>query len=147
MSRNYFLKMVGAADCPLDDHWIESRPELLREVGTTKRPVGIGRDDYLVYYSAVSQKLFAIVRAKGAGSEAPIGGGPGEGRWPYRLQVQALLVIPQLALAPSWTVLDLPKSKVQQKSYVSISATKYATAREAMIERTSLSLPGSGSKG
>jgi hypothetical protein len=136
MGRNYFLKVVGSADWPLEDHWVASNPELLTEVGTTRNPESIKRDDYLVYYSAGTQKIFAIVRAKGAGSSTPMGGGPGEERWPYRIQVQALLVIPQLALAPSWKVLELPSGKVQQKPYVSISASKYAVAHSAIVERT-----------
>jgi hypothetical protein len=136
MGRSYWLKMVGAADNPLEDHWIEQRPQLLRGVRAPWRPSGIKRGDYLVYYSAGTQKLFAIARAKGDGADAPIVGGPGEERWPYLLDVQMLLVIPQLALAPDWSVLSLPSTTVMQKSYVEITAEKYEAAHSAMIERT-----------
>jgi hypothetical protein len=136
MGRSYWLKMVGAADNPLEDHWIEQRPQLLRGVRAPWQPSGIKRGDCLVYYSAGTQKLFAIARAKGDGADAPIVGGPGEERWPYLLDVQMLLVIPQLALAPGWSVLSLPSTTVMQKSYVEITAEKYEVAHSAMIERT-----------
>ena len=99
MPKTYWLKMIGAADNELDDRWIETDPHLLKEVRFPKQPSGIGRGDHLVYYSAGSQKIFAIARAKSSGADAPIVGAKGEGRWPYLLDVQTLLVIPQLALA------------------------------------------------
>lgn len=139
MARSYWLKMIGAADKELDDHWIDAWPKLLREVRFPKRPSGIRRGDYLVYYSAGSQRLFSIARAKGDGADAFAVGAAGEDRWPYLLEVQTLLAIPQLALAPSWSVLELPSTLVQQKSHVEMSAEKYRIAQAAVIERTALS--------
>jgi hypothetical protein len=138
-ARSYWLKMVGASDDLLEDHWIEQRPELLRAVRAPWCPRAIRRGDYLVYYSTGTQKLFAIARSKGNGEDAPIVGGRGEGRWPYRLETQMLLAIPQLALAPDWSVLGLPSTKVMEKSYVEITPQEYETAHRAMVERTTLS--------
>jgi hypothetical protein len=134
--RGYWLKMVGASDYQLEDRWIEQRPELLRGIRAPRQPSGIKRGDHLVYYSAGTQKLFAIARARQNGADAAIVPGRGEKRWPYLLEVQMLLVIPQLALAPDWSVLQLPSSTVMQKSYVEITVEKYETARKAMFERT-----------
>ncbi|HVD39082.1 MAG TPA: hypothetical protein VNC15_09645 [Solirubrobacterales bacterium] len=135
-TRKYWLKMVGAADKEVADHWIEAHPKLLTEIRFPQRPSGIRRGDYLVYYSAGSQKLFSIVRAKGNGSETAAVGAAGEGRWPYLLEVQTLLAVPQLALSPHWSVLDLPSTTVQQKSHVEISLEKYRLAHAAMISRS-----------
>jgi hypothetical protein len=136
IERSYWLKMVGASDYRLEDHWIEQRPELLRGIRAPRQPSGINRGDRLVYYSAGTQKLFAIARAKENGSDAAVVPGRGEDRWPYLLEVQLLLIIPQLALAPDWTVLDLPSTTVTQKSYVEITPEKYEIAHRAMFERT-----------
>jgi hypothetical protein len=138
MNRSYWLKMIGAADKEVADHWIEAHPKLLTEVRFPQRPSGIKRGDYLVYYSAGSQKLFSIARAKGSGAEALAVGAPGEGRWPFLLEVQTLLTIPQLVLAPHWSALELPSTLVQQKSHVEISADKYRLALEAMVSRAAI---------
>jgi hypothetical protein len=138
MERTYWLKMVGASDYQLEDHWIEQRPELLRAVRAPRCPSGIKRNDYLIYYASGLQKLFAIARAKGNGADATITGGQGEKRWPYLLEVQMLLAIPQLALAPDWSILGLPSTTVTQKSYVEITAETYHVAHQAMTERTAL---------
>lgn len=59
-SPNYFLKMVGAADMPLEDRWVEQRPDLLYGVRTPRQPRAIKSGDLLVYYAAGAQKLIAI---------------------------------------------------------------------------------------
>jgi hypothetical protein len=135
-ARSYWLKMVGASDYQLEDHWIEQRPELLRGIRAPWQPSGIKRGDYLVYYSAGTQKLFAIARAKENGAEAAVVPERGEERWPYRLEVQMLLAIPQLLLAPDWSALGLPSTTVMQKSYVEITAEKFEIAHREMFERT-----------
>src|SRR4051794_39515008 len=108
--RSYFLKMVGAADWPLEDRWIDQRSELLYGVRTPRQPQAIRTGDLLVYYAAGAQKLFAIARATQDGSNVPMAPEVGEGRWPYRIPVQMYLAIPTLTLAPSWSVLRLPSS-------------------------------------
>lgn len=136
MEREYWLKMIGAADRDVGDRWIEARPRLLREVRFPERPSGIGRGDLLVYYAAGDQKLFSIVRAKHDGSECELGGPQEEARWPWVMEVQTLLAIPQLALAPHWSVLGLPAGTVQQKSHVRIGRESYRVAQRAIAERT-----------
>lgn len=49
-----------------------------------------------------------------------------------------MLLIPQLALAPNWSVLGLPSATVQQKSYVGLTREQYLKAHTAMIERTAV---------
>ena len=136
MQHQYWLKMVGAADREVGDRWIEARPQLLRQVRFPRRPSGVNRGDVLVYYAAGDQKLFSIVRATHDGSECEMGGPKDEARWPFVMEVQTLLAIPQLALAPHWSVLGLPSSLVMQKSHVQIDHDKYLVAQRAIAERT-----------
>ena len=133
--RSYFLKMVGAADWPLEDRWIDQRSDLLYGVRTPRQPQAIKSGDLLVYYAAGAQKLFAIARATQDGANVPMAAAPGEGRWPFRIPIQMYLAIPTLALAPSWSVLGLPSTKVQQKSYFELSSEHYRIAYEAIVER------------
>lgn len=132
----YWLKMIGASDWPLADKWVEERPELLSRVRTPQTPRAIKRGDMLVYYSAVSQRLFAIGRSTMDGDNAQMELEAGEERWPYVLYVQVLLLIPRLALAPEWSVLGLPVTTVQQRSYAEISRSSYQTAWKAIVHRT-----------
>ena len=134
-SRSYFLKMVGAADWPLENRWIDQRIDLLYGVRTPRRPQAISSGDLLVYYAAGAQKLFAIARATQDGENVPMAGDAEEGRWPFRIPVQMYIAIPTLALAPSWSVLELPSSTVQQKSYVQLNAAQYRAAYDAIVER------------
>jgi hypothetical protein len=134
--RNHWLKMVGAADYPIEDRWIDQRADLLRGVRTPRQPRSIRRGDYLVYYSAGSQKLFAIARVSQDGENVSIHAAPGEGRWPYLIPVQVLLAIPQLALAPHWSVLGLESTSVMQKSYIEIAEASYKLAWDAIVDRT-----------
>ena len=133
--RSYFLKMVGAADWPLENRWIDQRADLLYGVRTPRQPQAIKSGNLLVYYAAGAQKLFAIARATQDGSNVPLVAGVGESRWPFRIPVQMYLAIPTLALAPSWSVLGLPSGTVQQKSYVQLDAARYRAAYDAIVER------------
>lgn len=133
----YFLKMVGAANDPLHDRWVEEHSKLLTEVRTPKVPRAIGSGDLLVYYASGEQRLIAIARSTIDGDNAPMEMGPGEERWPYLIRVQVLLLIPTLGLAPKWDVLGIAPSSIQQQSYIEITAATYAKAWEAIVERTS----------
>jgi hypothetical protein len=95
-----------------------------------------------VYYSAGSQRLFAIARSTIDGEHAQIVRKLGEERWPYVIPVQVLLLIPTLPLAPDWKVLELPGTAVQQKSYVELTRAQYAAAWTAIVARTRLDPKG-----
>ena len=133
---SYWLKMVGAARDPLANNWLETQPELLREVRSPWRPSGIKRNDILVYYAAGAQCLFAIARSTEDGDGVVEVPKKGEEDWPYLLHVQVRLAIPTLKQAPKWNVLGIPSASVQQQSYIEISREHYRLAWEAIVERT-----------
>jgi len=128
--------MIGAADDPLDNRWIETNPELLREVRSPWRPSGIKHNDRLVYYAAGDRCLFAIARATENGEQCQEVHKKGEERWPWLLHVQVSLAIPTLKQAPHWRALGIASSSVQQKSYIEITADQYRLAWEAIIAKT-----------
>ena len=132
----FWLKMIGAADDPLDDRWVESNPDLLRRVRSPWRPAGIKRGDKLVYYAATQQCVFAIARSKGDGEESEEIPEQGEERWPWVLEVQVGLAIPTLRQSPHWGVLGVASSSVRQQSYIEITAAQYRLAWEAITAST-----------
>ncbi|MEA2371087.1 MAG: hypothetical protein QOH12_1481 [Solirubrobacteraceae bacterium] len=132
---NYFLKMVGAADWPIEDRWIDQRSDLLYGVRTPRQPRAIKSGDLLVHYAAGAQELFATARATQDGSNVPESAEPGEHRWPFRIPVQMYLAVPTLTMAPHWSVLGLPNTTVQQKSYGELNASQYKVAFDAIVER------------
>jgi hypothetical protein len=134
----YWLKMVGAADDPLENRWVEANPELLREVRSPWRPSGIRHDDKLVYYAAGEQCLFAIARATEDGEEAQEVDQAGQERWPWPLHAQVALAIPTLQQSPHWGVLGISSSSVQQKSYIEITANQYRKAWDAITAKTKI---------
>ena len=133
---NYWLKMVSAGDDPLDNRWIETNPELLREVRSPWRPSGIKQSDVLVYYAAGDRCIFAIARATMDGEACTEEPKKGEERWPWLLPVQVRLAIPTLRQAPKWDVLGIASSSVQQKSYIEISRDQYRLAWEAIVAQS-----------
>ena len=132
----YWLKMVGAADDPLDNRWLEANPELLREVRSPWRPSGIKHNDRVVYYAAGEQCLFAIGRSTENGEDCQEVPKKGQERWPWVLHVQIGLAVPTLKQAPHWGVLGIQSSSVQQKSYIEITANQYRLAWEAITAKT-----------
>lgn len=136
MQPNYWLKMVGAADDPLDNRWIEANPELLREVRSPWRPSGIKKNDILVYYAAGEQRLFAIARSTEDGEGCQEVHKAGEERWPWLLHVQVGLAVPTLRQAPHWEVLGIKSTSVQQQSYIEIGTHHYRLAWEAITGKT-----------
>lgn len=134
-NRGYWLKMVGAADYPLENRWIDQRPDLLYGVGSPKRPISIKKGDLLVYYAAGFQVIFAIARATIDGAEAAMQGTVADARWPYLIHVQMYLAIPTLQLAPDWRVLGLSSGSVQQKPYVQLTDAQYEIAYDAIVRR------------
>src|SRR3954467_1627139 len=110
-----WLKPVGTGDAPLEDRWLEHRSDLLRHVRFPQQPSGIRSGDLLVYYAAGKQRLFAVARASQNGSDASFEMVDNKARWPYKLSVQVFVLIPDLRLAPSFDVLDIPPHSISQK--------------------------------
>jgi hypothetical protein len=131
-----WLKMVGADDDRLDNNWLVTNPELLREVRSHRRPSGIKRNDILVYYAAGFQCLFAIARATDNGEDAQEIHKVGEERWPWVLPLQVRLAIPTLKQAPHWSALGIASSSVQQQSYIEIAAEQYRKAWNTIVDKT-----------
>jgi len=119
----YWLKALGHARGPLPEAWLEDgRVSSLRRTGFPRRP-RIQAADRLVYYASVWRRVFALVEVV----EAPAETRPGT-RWPWTVEVEPLVVIPRLDVAPPVEALGIPARSMSQQSHIRITPEQYARA-------------------
>jgi hypothetical protein len=127
-----FLKMIGTATDRLDNDWLFGRSDLLDHVrfSRTKRPSGVSRGDFLVYYAAGWERFFGIAIVTAQSAEEIIE--PGEERWPWRLGVRVPLVVPRIELAPRLSELGVANTSVRQQSHIVLTDEQYRMAFDAL---------------
>jgi hypothetical protein len=119
----YWLKALGHARGPLPEAWLEDgRVSSLRRTGFPRRP-RIQAADRLVYYASAWRRVFALVEVV----EAPAETRPGT-RWPWTVEVEPLVVIPRLDVAPPVEALGIPARSMSQQSHIRITPEQYARA-------------------
>jgi hypothetical protein len=138
----YWLKVVGAAHWRMEDDWLTNpdgtRTDLLSRVRFSehRRPSGIARGDKLVYYAtgkaSYRYRYFAVVRVL---SEAAIEENVEED-WPLALDVEPLLVVPRLSLAPNVDDLKLRKGKlsVRTQSHIELRGDQFEVAVQSLAD-------------
>ena len=122
----HWLKAVGHARAPLPARWIEEgRTSALREGGFPRRP-RVREDDRLVLYASIWRRIFGVVVAIGEvyRVEHP--------RWPWRIAVEPLLVVPDLDLAPPVESIGVAARSMSQQSHIRIESIHYRQAVEAL---------------
>ena len=124
--RSHWLKAVGHARGPLPARWIEEgRASVLREGGFPRRP-RVGEDDRLVLYASVWRRVFGVVVAL----EAPYR--VEHPRWPWRIAVEPLLVLPDLDLAPPVEAIGVAARSMSQQSHIRLEPLHYKQAIDAL---------------
>jgi hypothetical protein len=119
----YWLKALGHAGGPLPEAWLEAgRLTSLRRTGFPRRP-RIQAGDRLVYYASVWRRVFALVEVV----EPPAETRPGT-RWPWTVEVEPLVVIPRLDVAPRVEALGIAARSMSQQSHIRITQEQYARA-------------------
>jgi hypothetical protein len=129
--RTHWLKALGHARGPLPDAWLEQgRLGSLRRTGFPRRP-RIAPGDRLVYYASVWRRVFAVVEAVEAPTDAP-GPGADHARWPWSVAVEPLVVVPLLDAAPPVEAIGVAARSMSQQSHIRLTAAQYALAVEAI---------------
>jgi hypothetical protein len=124
--RGHWLKAVGHARGPLPARWIEEgRTSVLREGGFPRRP-RIDVDDRLVLYASVWRRVFGVVAAIGEPYRVE------HPRWPWRIAVEPLLVVPDLDLAPPVESIGVAARSMSQQSHIRLQALHYEQAVQAL---------------
>jgi hypothetical protein len=118
----HWLKPIGHARGKLPPDWIFSKPDVLRWTGFPRRPRVSGGDRF-VYYASVWTRDFAIVEVVSEPEETR----PGQ-RWPWTVEVEPLIVIPVLEIAPPVEAIGVPARSTSQQSHIRLSPEQYARA-------------------
>jgi hypothetical protein len=122
----HWLKAVGHARGPLPARWIEEgRTSVLREGGFPRRP-RIEVDDRLVLYASVWRRVFGVVVAIGEPYRVE------HPRWPWRIAVEPLLVVPDLDLAPPIEAIGVAARSMSQQSHIRLEESHYTRAVDAL---------------
>jgi hypothetical protein len=86
----------------------------------------VGDDDRLVLYASVWRRVFGIVVAVGETYRVE------HPRWPWRIAVEPLLVVPDLDLAPPIEAIGVAARSMSQQSHIRLEPSHYARAVEAL---------------
>jgi hypothetical protein len=142
----HWLKTIGHARWSLPDDWLgtDGGLERVRTTGFPRRPrVLVG--DRLVYYAAGWRVVFAIVEAtcEPHTVEHP--------RWPWRVAVEPLLLVPLLSNAPPVEAIGVAARSMSQQSHIRLGPDNYLRAIEAIasiaVEGISTGLVGTLRRG
>ncbi len=134
-----WLKPLGAAGSPLENHWLSGRNDLLVGVDFASEPRSVLIGDKLVLYAAVHRRIFGIAEVTSDAYRANR-----HPRWPYRCDVQLLVAVPLLANAPPLDEVVVTRGardlflSVRQKPYVELTRREYQRAVEALTAPLSL---------
>ena len=122
----HWLKAVGHARGPLPARWIEEgRTRVLREGGFPRHP-RVTEDDRLVLYASGWRRGFGVVVAMGEAYRVE------HPRWPWRIAVEPLLVVPDLDLAPPVEAIGVAARSMSQQSHIRLEPLHYRHAIEAL---------------
>jgi hypothetical protein len=120
---SHWLKALGHARGPLPNAWLEDgRLTSLQRTGFPRRP-RMEPGDRLVYYASVWRRVFALMEVV----EPPAETRPGT-RWPWTVDVEPLVVIPRLDVAPPVEALGIPARSMSQQSHIRLTPEQYARA-------------------
>jgi hypothetical protein len=123
---SHWLKALGHAGGPLPARWLEDGSvRSLRRTGFPRRP-RMAPGDRLVYYASVWQRVFAVVEvvAEPEPVEHP--------RWPWIVQVEPLLLIADLDVAPPVEAIGVAPRSMSQQSHIRLTPAQFERAVEAL---------------
>jgi hypothetical protein len=125
--RSYWLKAIGHARGPLPEAWLadERWHTRLTRTGFPRRP-RIVPGDRLILYASVWKRVFGV--AEVISEVRP----SGHERWPFEVEMEALLVVPHLENAPPVEALGVAPRSMSQQSHIRLTARQYDLAAEAI---------------
>jgi hypothetical protein len=86
----------------------------------------VSEGDGLVLYASVWRRVFGVVVAVGEVYRVD------HPRWPWRIAVEPLLVVPDLDLAPPVESIGVAARSMSQQSHIRLDAVHYRQAVEAL---------------
>ena len=142
VSLAYWIKCSGTSASPLDvDDWRPRRRTWQRQLGRVsafpRRP-RIERGDRLVNYAVGSARVFGgagrIYLVEEVVSEEPEPGG--HARWPWVVEVEDLVSVPRLSLAPELREIGVSPRSLSRHSHIRL-ADEQGELAEKLIRKAS----------
>src|SRR4051794_38113164 len=126
-SMQHWLKTIGHARWSLPDEWLAGDGGLdrLHATGFPRRP-RIAPGDRLVYYAAGWRRGFAVLEATSDPYRID------HPRWPWRIDVEPLLVIPVLSNAPPVQAAGIAPRSMSQQSHIRLEPDRYRRVVQAI---------------
>lgn len=128
-----WLKSVGSAEENLEEGWQEKRRYLLEFVWFPKHPRSIRGGDLLVYYAAGQGGLPAVVEVTTDEVQESRDHPRYSERWPWRMEVRPLLVVPRLEDAPSLAAVGIDPLRVRRQSHILLDSDELQAVRLALV--------------
>lgn len=116
------LKSVGAQGSAITPNALDE-PRLWSEIGFPRRGrPNVGPGDRLVLYGATYQRAFAVVEVT---SEPYFLNEPGEARWPWRVRVRPLLIVPDVRSGARLADGNVRPASMKQRSHLILDDDQY----------------------
>ena len=122
----HWLLIRGSGDRLLPRH-VDATA--LRTHSSTRRP-SLQKGDLGVCYASGWQNIFALVEVTGDPENDPA-----RTRWQWRIPIQPLLAVDDLAEAPPVEAAGVFPRSVGRHSYIRLTPEQFAAAREALTTR------------
>jgi hypothetical protein len=127
-----WLKLVGKADWPVEEHWVMKRSDLLKQVrfGERHPPTPIRLGDHLVYHAVGQRRLIGVVEVLSheARHDASV---EWERQWPWVLDVAVLMKVGRVSQGPATSQLGLTDDFSHQ-SFLPLTPAQYEDAVRAL---------------
>jgi len=121
---NKWLKSRGVAGLQTPNDWLSIHGNL-NVMAFPKRPT-MGAGDMAAIYVVGSYRIPAVVEVVDGvilSSDDTMTSDPS--RWPYALRTRALLLVPDLSLAPTLTDVGIDTLSVRSQSHIALSNEQY----------------------
>jgi hypothetical protein len=129
----YWLKSHGTGEGRLDRNWTQTAPDGLEGFACPKsgRP-SFEVGDRVIYYATGWQSIYAAVEVTKEAENDPKRWSWQGTRWPWVVEAEPLLLVPDLARAPFVGMALIDTLSVRSQSHIRISQEQYYHAVMAM---------------
>lgn len=128
-----WIKTIGAANDKLEPNWLEDRADLLESVWFPKHPRSIRSGDLLVYYAAGRRVFPAVMEVTSDRVDEDVEHPRRSQRWPWRMSVRPLVVVPAFADAPSLEQVGLDPLRLRRQSHILLDEVEWERFRDAFL--------------
>lgn len=128
-----WIKTIGAADDKLEPDWLEECEYLLESVWFPKHPRSIRAGDLLIYYAAGHGVFPAVMEVVSDEVREDVEHPRRALRWPWRMSVRPVVVVPRLRDAPGLERVGLNPLRLRRQSHILLNEAEWEDFRGAFL--------------